>query len=97
MPGSRRWARSSTRSATATSTVQINAGGLPVVPVAKHSSSFTIGRAGHDALRVLVVSAGVALIALAVVIPIGLVAALLVWLWVWLRQRRREHALDAAS
>ncbi len=77
--------------------VQINAGGLPVVPVAKHSSSFTIGRAGHDALRVLVVSAGVVLIALAVALPIGLVAALLVWLWVWLRQRRREHALDAAS
>ncbi len=78
-------------------TVQINAGGLPVVPVATHSSSFTIGRAGHDALRVLIVSAGVALIALAVALPIGLVAALLVWLWVWLRQRRREHALDAAS
>jgi Domain of unknown function (DUF4349) len=78
-------------------TVQVNAGGLPVVPVAKQSSSFTIGRAGHDALRVLVVSAGVALIALAVALPIGLLAALLVWLWVWLRQRRREHALDAAS
>src|SRR5579875_860678 len=77
--------------------VQINAGGLPVAPIAKHSSSFTIGRAGHDALRVLVVSAGVALIALAVALPIGLVAALLVWLWVWLRQRRREHALDATA
>lgn len=78
-------------------TVQINADGLPITPVAKHSSSFTIGRAGHDALRVLVISAGVALIALAVAIPIGLVAALLMWLWVWLRQRRREHALDATS
>jgi hypothetical protein len=32
-----------------------------------------------------------------VLIPVGLVAALLVWLWVWLRQRRREHALDTAS
>ncbi len=78
-------------------TVQINAGGLPIPPVVKHSNSFTIGRAGHDALRVLVVSAGVALIALAVAIPIGLVVALLMWLWVWLRQRRREHALDATS
>jgi hypothetical protein len=79
-------------------TVQINAGGLPAVPVSHHpKSSFTIGAAGHDALRVLVVSAGVALIALAAALPAGLVAALLVWLWVWLRQRRREHALDAAT
>jgi Domain of unknown function (DUF4349) len=76
--------------------VQVNAGGLPVVPV-HQSSSFTIGRAAHDALRVLVVSAGAAMIALAVALPIGLVAALLMWLWVWLRQRRREHALDAAA
>jgi hypothetical protein len=78
--------------------VSINENGLPFVPVAKHhSSAFSIGRAGHDALRVLVVSAGVALIGLAVMVPLGLVAALLMWLWVWLRQRRREHALDAAS
>jgi hypothetical protein len=80
--------------------VQLNQNGLPVVPVRKHhtsSSGFTIGHAGHDALRVLVVSAGVALITLAVLIPVGLVAALLMWLWVWLRQRRREHALDATS
>ena len=81
-------------------TVQINADGLPPVPLAHkpaQGGSFTIGRAGHDALRVLVVAAGVGLIALAVAIPVGLVAALLVWLWVWLRQRRREHALDAAA
>jgi len=77
-------------------TVQVNAGGLPVVP-AHHSSSFTIGKAVHDALRVLVVAAGVALIALAVALPVGLVVALLMWLWVWLRQRRREHALDATA
>lgn len=80
--------------------VQINQNGLPFYPVAKHrkaSTGFTLGRAGHDALHVLVVSAGVALIALAVMIPVGLVAALLMWLWVWLRQRRREHALDSAA
>ena len=79
--------------------VQVNQNGLPFVPVTKkhHASGFTIGRAGHDALRVLVVSAGVALITLAVLIPLGLVVALLMWLWVWLRQRRREHALDVAS
>ena len=80
--------------------VQVNQNGLPFVPVTHHphkASGFTLGRAGHDALHVLVVSAGVALITLAVLIPVGLVAALLMWLWVWLRQRRREHALDAAS
>ncbi len=76
-------------------TVQVNEGGLPVVPVAA-SQGLTIGRAAHDALRVLVVSAGVAVIALAVLVPLGLVAALLMWLWVWLRQRRREQALDAS-
>ena len=76
--------------------VQINSGGLPFVPVAR-SGGFTIHRALHDAGRVLVVSAGVALITLAVLVPVGLVAALLMWLWVWLRQRRREHALDAVQ
>jgi hypothetical protein len=80
--------------------VEINQNGLPLLPVRRHhttSSGFTIGHAGHDALRVLVIAAGVALIALAVMIPVGLVAALLMWLWVWLRQRRREHALDSTS
>lgn len=78
-------------------TVQINSGGLPLAPVARHAGGLTLGRALDDALHVLVVSAGVALIALAVLVPVGLVAALLVWLWVWLRQRRREHALDSAG
>jgi hypothetical protein len=76
--------------------VQINSGGLPFVPVAR-SGGFTIHRALHDAGRVLVVSAGVALITLAVLVPVGLLGALLMWLWVWLRQRRREHALDAVQ
>ncbi len=76
--------------------VQINASFPVPVPI-DHSSTFTLARAGHDALRVLVVSAGVALIGLAAAVPAGLVAALLVWLWVWLRQRRREHALDTSE
>ena len=59
--------------------VEINSGGLPVIPVAK-SSGFTISRAGHDAVRVLIVAAGVALIVLAVLIPVGLVVALLSWI-----------------
>ena len=36
------------------------------------AAAFTIGRAAHDAGRVLVVAAGVALIALAVLVPVGL-------------------------
>jgi hypothetical protein len=74
--------------------VQINSGGLPLLPVAK-SSGFTISRGGHDAVRVLIVAAGVALIVLAVLIPVGLVGALLSWIGLTMRQRRRERALDA--
>jgi hypothetical protein len=43
---------------------------------------------------VLVVVAGAALIALAVMIPVGLVAALLAWASFAIRRRRREQALD---
>jgi hypothetical protein len=77
-----------------TVSVDINSGGLPVVPVAK-SSGFTISRGGHDAVRVLIVAAGVSLIVLAVLIPVGLVVALLSWIGLAMRQRRRERALDA--
>jgi Domain of unknown function (DUF4349) len=59
-----------------------------------HSSGFTIGKAAHDAGRVLVVVAGVALIALAVMVPVGLVAALLAWVGFAVRRRRRDQALD---
>ncbi|MGH2855963.1 MAG: DUF4349 domain-containing protein [Solirubrobacteraceae bacterium] len=67
-----------------------------VPPTAGHSSGFTIGRGAHDAERVLVVVAGVALIALAVLVPVALVVALLAWFGLALRRRRREQALDAA-
>lgn len=77
--------------------VQVNAG--PIFPVVVHknttSKGFTIGKAAHDAGRVLIVMAGVALIALAVMLPLGLVLALLAWVGFWIRNRRREHALDA--
>jgi hypothetical protein len=59
-------------------------------------SGFTLHRAGHDAVRVLVVAAGVLLIALAVAIPLALVGALVAWLWLRLRRHRRESALDRA-
>jgi uncharacterized membrane protein (Fun14 family) len=55
---------------------------------------FTIGKAAHDAGRVLVVVAGVALIALAVLVPLSLVVALGLWLAALVRRRRREQALD---
>jgi hypothetical protein len=66
---------------------------VPVTPAA-HGSSFTLGRSAHDAGRVLIVVAGVALIALAVLVPLGLAAALVAWIGLAIRRRRREHALD---
>jgi hypothetical protein len=72
----------------------INAAATPV----GHSSgsSFTLGKAAHDAGRVLTVAAGVALIALAVLVPLGLIAALVWWAATAARHRRRERALDLA-
>jgi hypothetical protein len=69
-----------------------------VTPAAHHhrSSAFTIGKAAHDAGRVLTVTAGVALVALAALVPVALVGALAVWIATALRRRRREHALDVA-
>jgi hypothetical protein len=60
------------------------------------SGGFTVGRAAHDALRVLVVAAGVALIVLAALIPVALLGGLAAWIGLALRHRRREHALDMA-
>jgi hypothetical protein len=45
---------------------------------------------------VLTVGAGVALIVLAVLVPVGLVAALAWWIGALVRRRRREQALDMA-
>jgi hypothetical protein len=76
-------------------TVQINPG--PVIvprPRPVDSGGFTIGKAAHDAVRVLTVAAGVGLIALAALIPFGLVAAFIAWVSYRVRRRRREHALD---
>jgi len=56
---------------------------------------WTPGDAARDALRVLEVAVGVALIVLAVAVPLALLAAL-GWITArWTRRRRREHALDA--
>lgn len=76
-------------------TVTVSAGNLPI-PIKHTSSGFTISRAAHDAGRVLTVAAGVALIAAAAMVPIGLLGALAWWGAAAIRRRRREHALDLA-
>jgi hypothetical protein len=78
--------------------VAINGGPVPL-PLASPSHSgggFTLGRAAHDAVNVLTVAAGVALIALAALVPLGLLVALVMWVALATRRRRREQALDAA-
>jgi hypothetical protein len=74
-------------------TLTINAATVAPVPTA---SSFTIGKATHDAGRVLTVAAGVALIALAGFVPLALLGALAWWLGLSVRRRRRQQALDLA-
>jgi Flp pilus assembly protein TadB len=76
-------------------TVTISARSNPVPPP-RSSRGFTLGHAVHVAGRVLVVAAGVALIALAALVPVALVVLLLAWLAAALRRRRREQALDLA-
>jgi Domain of unknown function (DUF4349) len=66
-----------------------------VVPVSS-GSSFTVGRAAHDAGRVLTVAAGVGLIVLAALVPVVLVGAVAWWVGAAIRRRRREQALDLA-
>jgi hypothetical protein len=75
--------------------LDISAGSAPA-PAAHHSGGFGIGRAAHDAGRVLTVAAGVALIAIAALIPVALVVALVWWVGAAFRRRRREQALDSA-
>jgi hypothetical protein len=64
-------------------------------PVSHGGGGFTVGKAAHDAGRVLTVAAGVALIALAAITPVALVLALLWWVGSALKRRRREQALDS--
>jgi hypothetical protein len=63
---------------------------------AKHDSSgWTPADAAHDALRVLEVAAGVLLIALALLLPLGLVTAIVLVAVRFSARRGRERALDA--
>jgi hypothetical protein len=75
--------------------LDINARFVPP-PVSHGGGGFGIGKAAHDAGRVLTVAAGVALITLAALTPIALVVALFWWVGSALKRRRREQALDAA-
>jgi hypothetical protein len=76
--------------------VTINAGSAPVPAHHSPNHGFTLGRAVHDAGRVLTVVAGVVLITLAAMVPIGLVMGLAISIGAPIRRRRREHALDLA-
>jgi hypothetical protein len=73
-------------------TVTIAANGTGSTP----GGGFTISKGWHDAVRVLTVAAGVALIALAALVPCGLLAALAWWIAALARRRRREQALEVA-
>jgi hypothetical protein len=63
---------------------------------AGHGTGWTPGDALHDAGRVLEVSLGVALVVLAVCIPLGLLAGAAALASRLVVRRRREHALDMA-
>jgi len=68
----------------------------PVTPTHHGSGGFTLGKATHDAGRVLVVVAGVLLIGLAVLLPVAVIAGLAWWVGGMVTHRRRERALDLA-
>jgi Domain of unknown function (DUF4349) len=74
----------------------IGARPVPAGPPSHGSGGLTLGRATHDAGRVLTVAAGVALIALAALVPVALVAGLVWSIVAMLTHRRRERALDLA-
>jgi hypothetical protein len=82
--------------AIAYSQIQLTINAASALPATHHHSGFTLGKAAHDAGRVLTVAAGVALISLAAAVPIGLLAALAWWIASSARRRRREQALDLA-
>jgi Domain of unknown function (DUF4349) len=85
------------RARLATVTVQVDgARGAAASGDSDDDGSWTPGDALHDAGRILEVAGGVALIALAVLVPLGIVAALGVLTTLALRRRRRETALDHA-
>ena len=70
-------------------------GGVPLpLPVPVQSTGFGLGKAAHDAGRVLTVAAGIGLIGAAALVPLGLISTLAWWAISATRRRRREQALD---
>jgi hypothetical protein len=76
-------------------TLSINATAQPVA-TSHHSGGFTLGSALHTAGRILMVAAGVLLIGIAVLIPLGALAGVAWWVGGTVTHRRRERALDLA-
>jgi Domain of unknown function (DUF4349) len=68
----------------------------PARPPVATGAGFTLSKAAHDAGRVLIVVAGVTLIALAVLLPTSVLAAIIAFVLLVARRRRREQALDLA-
>ncbi len=78
----------------ADSTISVTVQSPPVVHHRHRAAGgFTFSRALHDAGHILLVAAGVALIALAVLAPLGLVVVICAWVWSLVLRRRREGAL----
>jgi hypothetical protein len=74
-------------------TIQVDVTGRPHKQEPAPGGSWDPGDAAHDALRVLEVGAGVALIGLAVVVPLALLGTATGFAASALRRRRRETAL----
>jgi Domain of unknown function (DUF4349) len=88
--------RVNNRAAFSTVAVTLVADRGAVAPGAEEDDgAWSPGDAWNDAVRVLEVVAGVALIVLAVALPLGLVVLIAVVMVRVARRRRREHALDA--
>jgi hypothetical protein len=88
--------RVNNRAAFSTVVVELVADRSAAAPGAEEEDgSWTPADAASDALRVLEVIAGIALIALAIAIPLALVGLLAAVVLRVTRRRRREHALDA--
>jgi hypothetical protein len=88
--------RVTNRSAFATVTVALVADAAAAPAGEDDDGAWGPGDAARDALRVLEVVAGVALVALAVLLPLALVVALLLLAARWGTRRGRERALDLA-
>jgi hypothetical protein len=87
--------RVNNRAAFSTVSVTLVADRSAGAPGGEEEDDWTPGDAAQDAVRVLEVAAGVALIALAIALPLALLAAFAGLAARWARRRRREQALDA--